>query len=608
MPFENPPLLPQIDLDAVTNNGPTTLPSTDQQLVESEVGSAVNSSYMSSLYNNLAADLADSPIRYNNAADYFNKTLDALSNPASFTPDNKLLTPDEFNDKYWQPGMPKQSVPIYEQSAQIISQRQIEENKRQSEIQNANLGFWQNKGAGLATSALNMLDPIQDAMYLTPLVGEEAALAKVATIAGKGLVARTSIAGLRVATELTRGSVEGNIFDYTISHPTGQNKSLDEYVQEDLENAATAGAFALGLKGLFGAMGRGSKFFGNLDAQTQDHLQGALGSDEPASQNTVLDLDKNINEVESQLGGAKNSIEDRATLMSKEPVTNIAKPDFTEPLDVLNKVDSEAIPYDENVNPRSSEEALDKFAAIPEVSRLMDALDKMDAVGDVTDGGPNMGQARQLSAINRSLQPFDITSGIAQAVQAAHDISFDPKMKVEERNKAIDQIKEFANQISNLSKTLPDARSARDVKSQYRPATATELRAAGRDAEAKQVENVGRQQQNDRAIDVKKMVDSGVTKPKADPINPVVKELVPDGATVTEQAANVNKQLTGALQGQADIIKRLENEDPENPEKNAREIEKMEEATASGDEEISRVSKQKELMETAINCALNNGL
>lgn len=312
---------PQIDLDSAGSIAQTsTRESTLGEVASADVTGALQTSQITNAISAGTEMLQNAgPVRYQNAGQYIEDNLAILSDPAlaqSSLENNQLLSPEEANTNYWQPGMQKFSTPIRAQAAETMSSHQQQINATQDTVARANLGFAGGAVNNFATSALQLADPTQDAMYFIPGVGEEKLYANIAGTLGKSFLAKTAVAAIRTTGEMTRGSLEQNITDAALNAPLGQQKDFATYAEDDLTNIASATALGLGLKGLGKAFGKGVSAFTKLDNATQDHLSNAVSSESPAPINTVLDLDKVVCEKEAQLGGAKLPLEERMELLT----------------------------------------------------------------------------------------------------------------------------------------------------------------------------------------------------------------------------------------------------------------------------------------------------
>lgn len=519
--MDNPALIPasppqQEGAKFIDTQGKDTSAPTLMEEAKSTIGSAVNTAVSSDIYYGLRENLENSPVRYNNAVDYVQKSAQALADPQNYKPDNKLLSPEEANQTYWQPGMPKFSTPIYEQAAQTISQRQSDQNQRDQTIAKANMGFAGNAGLGLAQSALQLLDPIQDAMFFVPVAGEEQAYARVAKGLSKGLIGKTAATAFRVGGEITRGSLEQNLTDITLNTPLGQEKGLEDYAKEDALNVVSAASIVLGIKGIAKTFSKGSEIFSKLDPATQEHLTNSLSSESPAPINSVLDLDKNVCEMEAQLGGGKGTIEDRSKLLTEEDAPN------------TSQQIKEAV--------ASNKVAPAVYLGEQETGVGKPSMALYNLTEDIL-GHPAGSTVSEATLIAKGLVPPD---------------------------KAPSDLLNRANDIAQQGKDIQDQR-------------------------AQQVKNDS---------------DAGLLQPKPNPILPEPTSFIEPGADIKAQSEAVNKLLTDTQQAHADLIKTLQ----EDPEKNSNEIDNLNKGMESADEEITRVSAQKNFVQTAVGCAINNGL
>jgi hypothetical protein len=147
----------------------------------------------------------------------------------------------------------------------------------------------------------------------------------------------------------------------------------------------------------------------------------------------------------------------------QQPALGFQSTDFKDALDTLNLQRSSRIPFVESGNTKTADDALSDFAVNPQVGRVTEALDKLDKVGDISKGMSNR-EARQLTAITHGLQPLDLSESMALAAQEAERVREANNIQPEEKEKIIQSLREFGNQVDDLNKKIPSVRTVREMR------------------------------------------------------------------------------------------------------------------------------------------------
>jgi hypothetical protein len=453
------PLLPQVNLDDNMDAWrQADLPPTTDQVISADASSIMD---QTKTFANRGLALAQNIPMVENLMNPNATGIDGQS--VSAADNNPTLTPQQANDQYWKQGMPKFSVPISNDSARTLSEFQDQKNQSDSVIQRANMSMVGGRANSFARSALSMLDPLTIPMFLTPVVGEEALYGKLGEALGDGFFGKSATSLIRGAAEVTRGSLEMNALDYVTSEPLGQQHTLEDYAEDDAWNVLTATGLGVVGKAFAKTFSKGSDFFGKLDETTQESITNATGSDADVPINSRLDVDKNINEIEAQLGGDKLSAEDRVDLMAKKPNEEALAKGSDAYLDAIAKEGA-----DSPTRPFTAQELIDKGE--PELAEKVEKMggDQIEQrsldVKQASDNGELAPKDNAVEPENKLLIPESspladqekATNGLLQQVMQMHKdlvdhLSEDPGKNAEHLSNLEEGMKKADDNIKRVS-------------------------------------------------------------------------------------------------------------------------------------------------------------